>query len=48
MGNIITIIILLVIVFLAIFSIYKNKRDGKSSCGCDCGSCALKGKCCKQ
>ena len=34
------------IVFLAIvISGIKNKLNGKSSCGCSCGGCALKDTC---
>ncbi|MBR6484393.1 MAG: FeoB-associated Cys-rich membrane protein [Clostridiales bacterium] len=44
-GNIIVIAIVALIVFLAIRAMVKNKKDGKSSCGCDCSGCALKDKC---
>lgn len=33
-GGIVLIIVALVVAYLA-----KNKKAGKSSCGCDCGSC---------
>jgi len=41
-ANIATIIVLLVIiaaVALAVYSIVKNKKAGKSSCGCNCSGC---------
>ena len=36
MANVITIIVLVVILGLAIFRIYKSKKSG-GCCGCDCG-----------
>jgi hypothetical protein len=41
MGTIVVGGILLVVVVLIIRSLIKNKKNGKSSCGCDggCGSC---------
>ena len=36
---------LLAIVALVCFSMVRNKRNGKSSCGCSCKDCALSGKC---
>jgi len=41
-ANIATIIVLLVVAAAVIFAIYimvKNKREGKSSCGCECHNC---------
>lgn len=41
-ANIATIIVLLVVVAavaLAVYSIIKNKKAGKSSCGCNCSGC---------
>ena len=46
--NIGTIAVLAVLVFavtLVIRSMIRAKKQGKSSCGCDCGSCAC--SCCK-
>ncbi len=40
--NIGTIIVLLIVAAIAIFavrSIYKDKKNGKSSCGGDCSKC---------
>ncbi|MBR6237740.1 MAG: FeoB-associated Cys-rich membrane protein [Lachnospiraceae bacterium] len=45
MGNIIAIAIILLIVGCCIFSIIKDKKSGKTSCGCGCESCAMSGKC---
>lgn len=47
-ANLATIIItavLLVIVAAIIVSIVKDKRRGKSSCGCKCASCPMSGSC---
>ena len=33
------------IVVLIIAHLIKNKREGKSSCGCNCSGCAMKDKC---
>lgn len=47
-NNIATVIIslvLAVIVALIIFSLVKNKKKGKSSCGCNCAHCAMSGSC---
>jgi hypothetical protein len=38
-GNIIVCLILIIIVACAVYSIIKRKREGKSSCGCDCKNC---------
>lgn len=41
LGNIIVIAIVLLVVFLAVWSLVKDKREGKSLCGCDCASCGV-------
>lgn len=44
----IDIVLTLAVVLLVAFVIIKMIRDknaGKSSCGCNCGSCAMAGKC---
>lgn len=45
MGDFIVIAILAVIVGLVIRKMIKDKRAGKSSCGCDCGCCSMAGSC---
>ena len=45
-GTIIAGTIVLLIIAGAVLSIVKNKRQGKSSCGC--ANCALNGKCHKS
>lgn len=37
--------VLVVIVGLIIFSLVRDKRRGKSSCGCNCAHCAMAGTC---
>lgn len=47
-ANIWTIVIcavLLAVVGLAIRSLVKDKKKGKSSCGCNCAHCAMAGSC---
>ncbi|MFQ6791927.1 FeoB-associated Cys-rich membrane protein [Thomasclavelia sp.] len=39
LGTIVVAGIILILVILAIRSIHKDKLDGKSSCGGDCGFC---------
>ncbi len=46
--NISTILVfaaLLLIAVLIIRSLVRNKRQGKSSCGCNCAHCAMAGQC---
>lgn len=48
MENAATIIIsavLLIAVAAVIFNMIRNKRKGKSSCGCGCAGCAMNGSC---
>lgn len=47
-NNLATIIIsalLLAVVVLVVCSMVRQKRKGRSSCGCNCASCALNGQC---
>ena len=47
-ANIATIVIcacLLAVVVLIIRKMIKDKKQGKSSCGCSCGSCPMSGSC---
>jgi hypothetical protein len=43
--TVIAIAIIIVIVGLAVFSIVRDKKKGKCSCGNSCSSCAMKGAC---
>lgn len=44
-ANILIIALVTALVVLAIISMVRDKREGKSSCGCNCANCALAGKC---
>lgn len=49
--NLATILIsagLLLIVVLIIVKLVKDKKKGKSSCGCNCAHCAMSGSCHKE
>lgn len=45
MGTVIVSIVLVLIVALVIWKMVSDKKKGKNSCGCECGSCALRDKC---
>ena len=47
-GTIIVGAVLAIIVILIIRKLYKDKKAGKSSCGCGCENCPSKGACHKQ
>ena len=40
LGTIVVGLVLLIIVGLVVFKLVRDKKKGKSSCGCDCGSCS--------
>ena len=44
-GTIIVFVVLAVIVGLIIFKMYRDKKQGKSSCGCNCSSCPMSNEC---
>ena len=44
-ATIIISLILIAVVAAVIVSIVKNKKKGKSSCGCNCAHCAMAGAC---
>ena len=43
--TVIVIAIIVAVVALAVFSIVRDKKKGKCSCGNSCSSCAMKGAC---
>jgi len=48
LANIWTIVvslILIAIVTLIIIKLIKDKKKGRSSCGCNCGNCPMSGSC---
>lgn len=47
-GNLATIIICLIlaaVIGLIIYKMLKNRKNGKSSCGCNCSCCPMSGCC---
>ncbi len=47
-GTILISLALIALVAWIIFGLRKDKKQGKSSCGCNCGSCPMSGSCHKQ
>lgn len=47
-GTILISAVLLLIVVLIIVKLVKDKKKGKSSCGCNCAHCAMSGSCHKE
>ena len=44
-ANILIIALVIAILALAVISMVRDKKAGKSSCGCNCAKCAMAGKC---
>lgn len=44
-GTILVLAILAAVVAAIIIGMVRNKRKGKSSCGCGCANCAMAGSC---
>ncbi len=44
-ANILVLTAVLLAVILAVRSMVRDKKAGKSSCGCGCANCAMAGKC---
>ncbi len=47
-GTIIVLILLVIIIAAIIIKMIKDKKDGKSSCGCGCENCSMNGACNKK
>lgn len=47
-GTIIICIILVAVISFILYNMIKNKRKGKSSCGCNCSNCPAGGACHKR
>lgn len=45
LATIIVSLILAGIIAAVIMKLIKNKKNGKSSCGCGCKGCSMRGKC---
>ena len=48
LGTLLISAVLIAIVTSIIISLIRQKKGGKSSCGCNCAHCALHGQCHKQ
>lgn len=48
MATIIIACVLVLIVAAIVIHLVNNKKEGKSSCGCKCGSCPMSSSCHKQ
>lgn len=44
-ATIIVTLILAAVVAAALIKIIKNKKSGRSSCGCSCSGCVMKDRC---
>ena len=47
-GTILVTLVLIGIVTAIIIQLHRDRNQGKSSCGCNCGSCPMAGSCHKQ
>ncbi len=45
LGTIVVLLIVAAVIALAARSIIRQKKQGKSSCGCGCASCPMSGAC---
>lgn len=41
-------IVLIALIFAIVHILYKDKKNGKNSCGCNCAHCAMAGSCHKK
>lgn len=44
-GNLLLCAVLAAIVILILVHLIRQKKQGKSSCGCGCANCAMRGSC---
>ena len=44
-GTLVLCILLLAVVALIVRSLLRQRKQGKSSCGCNCAHCAMHGSC---
>ena len=47
-GTLVLCILLLAVVALIVRSLLRQRKQGKSSCGCNCAHCAMHGSCHNQ
>ncbi|MBO4750613.1 MAG: FeoB-associated Cys-rich membrane protein [Lachnospiraceae bacterium] len=48
LGTILVCLVLIVITGAIVAYMIRNKKTGRSSCGCNCGSCPMSGTCQKE
>ena len=48
LGTILVCLVLLAIITFIIVYLVRQKKQGKSSCGCNCAHCAMHGSCHSQ
>ena len=48
MGTAIVLLVLAAVVALIVFSIVRDRKAGKYSCGCKCSCCPMAGQCHKK
>ena len=48
LATILISLVLIVICALIVLKMYRNKKQGKTSCGCGCSACAMKDMCHSQ
>lgn len=48
LSTLIVAAVLAAVVFLIVRKMIRDKRAGRNSCGCGCGSCPMSGSCHKQ
>lgn len=44
-ANILVLVLVSALIALAVVSMVRDRKAGKSSCGCNCAKCAMAGKC---
>ena len=45
LGTMIVALVIIAVVAAIVIGLRKDKKAGKSSCGCGCEGCAMKGRC---
>lgn len=48
LGTIVVSVVLAIVVALVILKMLRDRKNGKSSCSCGCGGCAMKDTCHKK
>ena len=48
MGTFVVLLVLAAVVALIVFSIVRDRKAGKCSCGCKCSCCPMAGQCHKK